>query len=346
MDAIAAPGAVKPLQRDCFFDNARFLLICSVVIGHLGETIYPMSYAVRCIFKFIYIFHMPCFLFISGYFSKTAIRDGKPRTDRLVSLLVLYIVCQIAFFVFDKYILGADTKFSFFDSRFGLWYVVFLIQTAVTLPAITRFRKTTAFCAFVVMALLIGLDPRVGHFANIRRYFVFMPFFLMGFYMDGATASRVFHKRYWIIAVLVFAVAAACVLFAPDLIIKGMLSGKNSYDALKLGASGIYQRLIWYIYAGLASWAFLVLTPKCRTFFSTLGQRTQQVFILHLMLTIAYSRLKLGQTWLESFPLWRYLIIPAGLLITLILSLKPFSAPFKLLDSFSKRLAKWIGVTG
>lgn len=57
-------------QREFYFDNARLYLIILVVFGHLlrsyiGEN--PFLYA---LYMFIYSFHMPAFVLISGYFAK------------------------------------------------------------------------------------------------------------------------------------------------------------------------------------------------------------------------------------------------------------------------------------
>ncbi|MFV0414475.1 MAG: hypothetical protein ACK5L3_14650 [Oscillospiraceae bacterium] len=55
--------------RSCYFDNAKFLLILLVVAGHgmelLGGRFIDAAY------KLVYLFHMPAFVVILGYFSKT-----------------------------------------------------------------------------------------------------------------------------------------------------------------------------------------------------------------------------------------------------------------------------------
>ena len=56
-------------KRIYLFDNIKFLLILLVVIGHLIEHS-PMLKTQDCfrgIFLYIYAFHMPLFIFISGF---------------------------------------------------------------------------------------------------------------------------------------------------------------------------------------------------------------------------------------------------------------------------------------
>lgn len=73
-------------ERNYLFDNLKFLLIVLVVFGHsLEEISLAQDYAI--IRAWIYSFHMPAFVFISGYFSK--VYDGaKVREKQL--LIVQY----------------------------------------------------------------------------------------------------------------------------------------------------------------------------------------------------------------------------------------------------------------
>ena len=50
------------------FDNIRFILIICVVFGHFLEMI-PGAMSLY-LYRIIYSFHMPAFIFISGYFAK------------------------------------------------------------------------------------------------------------------------------------------------------------------------------------------------------------------------------------------------------------------------------------
>lgn len=62
-------GILDTPQRDSSIDSLKFLLICTVVLGHvimaLGGGKMEMA-----MFNFIYSFHMPLFVFLSGYFTR------------------------------------------------------------------------------------------------------------------------------------------------------------------------------------------------------------------------------------------------------------------------------------
>lgn len=56
-------------ERDYFFDNLKAVLIYLVVLGHFLLPIRGANPLVE-VKRLIYVFHMPLFVFVSGYFAK------------------------------------------------------------------------------------------------------------------------------------------------------------------------------------------------------------------------------------------------------------------------------------
>ena len=57
-------------ERNRMLDSLKGFAIFLVVLGHVIQTVFaPDSYDSNVIFKIIYSFHMPLFIFISGYLS-------------------------------------------------------------------------------------------------------------------------------------------------------------------------------------------------------------------------------------------------------------------------------------
>ena len=83
-------------ERDYFFDNARALLIFLVVFGHLMEPYRSSSGFITSLYLTIYSFHMPGFLFISGYFAKKAGQAG--YIEKLSKKLLIPYFIFFAFF--------------------------------------------------------------------------------------------------------------------------------------------------------------------------------------------------------------------------------------------------------
>jgi fucose 4-O-acetylase-like acetyltransferase len=83
-------------ERDYYFDNAKFLLIFLVVFGHLISPVKDQSELVYTIYNFIYTFHMPAFILISGYFTKGFFKKGYLRKI-LKKVLIPYIIFQVVY---------------------------------------------------------------------------------------------------------------------------------------------------------------------------------------------------------------------------------------------------------
>ena len=75
-------------NRIALWDNLKFILITLVVAGHFADEIMDYTSIYSSIFLFIYAFHMPLFIFISGYFHSD--RNTKKRYY-FISLLDFHI---------------------------------------------------------------------------------------------------------------------------------------------------------------------------------------------------------------------------------------------------------------
>src|SRR5699024_10109746 len=89
-------------SKDLRMSNLKGILIFLVVFGHFIE-IYKKEYYE--LFVFIYAFHMPVFIFISGYFAK------RMRKSKIINLILLYLIFQT--FLNVILFLTDDTPFQF-----------------------------------------------------------------------------------------------------------------------------------------------------------------------------------------------------------------------------------------
>ena len=83
---IAAPAA-PDARRDPWLDNARFALIGLVLLGHAMEPLLARSPSLAALYRFIYLFHMPAFAFISGAVAHP--RLDPPRLKAIAFRLLL-----------------------------------------------------------------------------------------------------------------------------------------------------------------------------------------------------------------------------------------------------------------
>lgn len=93
-------------KRDYYIDNIKTVFIFLVVLGHLldylGEA--GLSFAIN-LRSFIYFFHMPGFIFLSGYLAKSFM-NKQYKGEKLISYAWLYLLfkdaIELVHFIYDR----------------------------------------------------------------------------------------------------------------------------------------------------------------------------------------------------------------------------------------------------
>lgn len=62
------------MEGDRAIDSTKFLLICLVIFAHALEVCRDTDWLSEKVYIFVYSFHMPAFIILSGFFSKITIR--------------------------------------------------------------------------------------------------------------------------------------------------------------------------------------------------------------------------------------------------------------------------------
>lgn len=167
------------MNRNIKMDNLKGILIVLVVAGHLLELCMGKG-VLRYTYIMIYFFHMPLFVYCSGYFAKCS-GVGERILKRL---LVPYIVFQILYILFEKLVLKNRIELQFSKPYWLLWYLVAMMVWSVVLPVVatnSRKKQVLVLLFFVVAALTAGFDSGVGRSMSLSRIIVYFPFFLMGY---------------------------------------------------------------------------------------------------------------------------------------------------------------------
>src|SRR5699024_5982800 len=105
-------------KKDLKISNVKGLLIILVVFGHLLE-IYKDNY--NELFRFIYAFHLPLFIFVIGLLAK------RMRVSKIVYLVLLYLIFQ-TFFNWVLHLAGnyPHLQFTYGEPHLYMWYIVSL----------------------------------------------------------------------------------------------------------------------------------------------------------------------------------------------------------------------------
>jgi len=273
-------------DRDSYFDNLKGALITLVVIGHF---LLPMEQTrfVGSMFWAIYLFHMPMFVMISGYFAKGIFRDGHFRADKVLRMIWLYILFELVVYVTEN--LAAGTLFQepidLFYEGGAPWYLLSMIWWYVSIPFVTAFKPRTAMALVTVTALLAGYSKSLGDGLAMSRTLTFAPFFYGGYFLKKEQVQNFLKNRNkWAFVILAFgiflAVAVGCKTWLGPYcgIAYGMNYARMGEELYAWGPilRGGHFLLVLVVILGL-----MALMPAGKLPWTKLGQRTLQIYMLH-----------------------------------------------------------------
>lgn len=273
-------------QRDYLFDNYKALLILLVVMGHFIELSYQNHSFLYTVKWLIVSFHMPAFIFISGYFSKRKLPVG----TLIRKLAVPYLVYEVIYYLLYIYVIGKPTGLYLLYPKFSLWYILSLFIWRLLTPLIMRIPGYLVLS--VIAGLLIGCVDMPSNFLSIPRTLVYFPFFLAGVRFDGSVISRMRTRKNQILAGTGILGFVLFLIFEPahKALSPKIFYGRYNYDYLgQSAAEGILSRMLCYLVGFFLTFAIALLISKKQTFYSYIGTRTMAVYLFH---GLTYSLIK------------------------------------------------------
>ena len=319
-------------MRIAKWDNLKFGLIYCVVMGHFIQIMKCDSGFLRGLQFFIYTFHMPAFLFISGLFSKRTV-DGR-RYDKILPYFFLYLFMKVLRFIVHFLIHGKAGGFRLLSESGVPWFALTLFLCYLLTIALSRFRFPYILAVSVILGVMAGYDSSLGDFLTGMRLFTFYPFFLAGYCVPLEVVER-FTRKKAVRICSAAALAGALILsfvFERQLYARlGFLKGKASYEALNIGGAGGLYRGVYYVIAMFLIICVIAVTPSVQCVLSKWGGRTLQVFALHFsVLRVLVEGLHLKE-WLKAVlpGYYGYLVPVMALLLTVALSAGVFEPFFK-----------------
>ena len=271
--------------RIYYWDNVKTLLIFFVVLGHLLIPVFKDSRVLSYVYYFIYFFHMPAFVFVSGYFSKSYMKKGSSKINRLAGYFLLYIVFKFIDYVAAYLIYSNRPALNLFYDIGAPWYLMAMFFWMLMLPIFDKLGAKISIAASVIVALTIGFFPTIGTFLSAARVLNFLPFFLLGYFFTKENTEKLFAKKNKIIACIVLLVFAIFIITCTGIITKHatVLYGLTSYSLYQVPKLyyGIFLRFLWYCISFIVSFSVLCLIPRFKLSVSYIGSRTLSIYILH-----------------------------------------------------------------
>ncbi len=262
-------------EREYRFDNLKVLLIVLVVFAHILEFV-PNSMDK---YIFIYTFHMPCFMFITGYFAKF------DRWNIILKLLYPYFLFQTLYNYFEtKELLNANYQHTYIVPYWIMWYLLTIIIYYIMIPLFDDEKSTNRILLFAgafMGAIIFAKDVYLGYIFSLARTLYFLPFFLAGFYIkdtklyDKLNDIPWYFKALYLLLVKLF----TDMVLGKNIITHMMLFGSTNYQAAEYSPK---IKIIIYVMAFAWIIGLVFIMPDIKIPFVTiLGRGTLSVFLLH-----------------------------------------------------------------
>ena len=173
------------------WDNARALLILLVVTGHIADGIMEtssveISNLMKSIYIFIYMFHMPVFLFLAGLFHKPYTRKAPLRIHKILSYILLGFALKFVnlFFANLLHRPANDRALFWLSDSHTPW---FLFSLAIMMILVYLLRNRSLLCILplsILIACLSGYNNSIQDFLYLSRTIVFFPFYSIKYHFN------------------------------------------------------------------------------------------------------------------------------------------------------------------
>ena len=280
------------MKRDAFWDSLKFILIFFVVYGHMIETYAPDDSFNRAMYNFIYAFHMPFFMYISGLFSQ--IIDRVRYRHGILLIFETFIIFQLIRCI--KPILTGESfqiDYNLLYPKGTLWYLAYLVIYRLFIYIMPRHcvdnhPKMLLFISFLI-GLLWGFIPH----SNIEKLISFFPYFLMGYYTAKINIKETINKIPLSISIISLLATFVIIYFSINYNIGYIIYYEVSYyctDPVIAPDILCVSRIIAYISAIVIS-IFIMRIILYVKIFPEYGSKTLFIYMYHTFIVLSLRSL-------------------------------------------------------
>ncbi len=294
-------------------DNIKVLLIFLVVFNHIiAFQLVKVDVIVRYVWYAITIFHMPAFVFISGYLSK------KPQDvlKNVKNLLIPYILgYSLTWYAYVW--LGRSMDYELLrPSGTVMWYVLALFIYRLTIEALGKVRFIVPLS--IIFALWAGTRPEFTTYLSSSRIVVFFPFFVAGYLWksDYTKVVRKFKGKWVLIPISGLLLYAIPNFMMENNIPIDIFRGNHTYQLCGMdNITGMLIRLLMYLVSFVLVLTFLALIPDIKLPITFIGRNTMGIYFFHYPIMIVLNGLlllsipKMLNVWVLFGVSWIFVLV-------------------------------------
>ena len=271
----------KNKNRLNILDNIKGILIFKVVFAH-----FLYSYSLKNknslshkIVNIIYCFHMPSFIFWSGFLSKS---ENSRNFKSITKLILIYIIFNYSQgFILYKY---KKDNLRFFYPYYSYWYLLCLVYWRFSIKYFANqyFSITISF----IISILIGFWEEITSIFSIKRAFSFFPYFIIGYKFSKQSFEKIIllRKRFFFCSIFLFSLIILLIVKYFIFIDVNHSMMNNNYINYK---EDIKIRIKLFFFSFLIILIMILIVPNKKIFLLTkIGKNSLYIYLFHRILTI------------------------------------------------------------
>jgi len=276
--------------RYIVLDNYKGILIFLVVFTHFLYDYSLNNKEKFCykIVKYIYTFHMPSFIFCSGFLSKS---ENSRSFKTLSKLFLIYMIFNFSHgFILYLYI---NRNLSLLVAYNSYWYLLCIIYWRFSIQYFAN-----QFCSIpisFILSILIGFWKEISRILSLRRTFNFFPYFLVGYKLSKESFQKIIRirKRFYII---IYPLFVGFFIFSLKLLSEIEISYSMMTNSYKDYEEDIKMRIKLFIFSFMYIIFSILIIPDIEIpFITKIGKNSLYIYTFHRIFTIiSYHEIFLG----------------------------------------------------
>ena len=275
------------IYRDEFADSLKATLIFFVVYGHILEFNIPDE-SINCTIRnFIYLFHMPLFIFLSGMFAH--IKDRRKYMKSIIMLIETYLIFHLLHYLVPLPYYRPLTLLNYIIyPTWTMWYLLSLASWRLIVYAIgetTMRKKKVLFITFSIIISILGGFVPVGPHLSLQRTMCFLPFFVCGFYCNMSDMRYAISRIPIVLAMTICVCATVGLYFFVKINLGYIVLGSSNYYVNDNPIISLILRLLFFVCTIILSVSVARLVPTNK-YLADIGRHTLFIYIVHSFVAV------------------------------------------------------------
>lgn len=283
--SLGGPDSVSAM-RDAWLDNVKMTLVTVVVIGH-SVVLAPSDARNDHIYDFIYAWHIPAFVLVTGYLSRSFRWTRRHLVSLLTTIAVPYVIFEIAMFEFRTRVGGeAIDGTPLINPHWPVWYLAAVFLWRLAAPALGR--HWLAIPVSVAASLAFGATDGET-VLDLNRVIGLLPFFVIGLHLSPGLLARLKTPP-----ARVAGAAAMVGIWLATAHTDDWIPHPATYSATKWlwysqpyevfgvdTGAGMVTRLCLIAVSVVGSLGAMALVPRARSSYTAMGAASLVVYLFH-----------------------------------------------------------------